>query len=76
MVKYYRTVSTRIEEPLFNAFCIKCEAQKKKPNTVLKEYIEGVVSDGKTEHKPERGEDSSRDSSSQSRVEADSDPFV
>ena len=43
MVKRYRTVSTRIEEGLFNRFLDVCESKDCKPNTMLKNYVEEVV---------------------------------
>ena len=43
MVKRYRTVSTRIEEGLFNKFLDVCESKDCKPNTMLKNYVEDVV---------------------------------
>jgi len=68
MVKYYRTVSTRIEEELFNRFAEKCNAWKKKPNTVLKEYIESVAKleeekKEEEEKEHERGEEGKREDS-------------
>lgn len=53
MVKRYRTVSTRIEEGLFNKFLDVCESKDCKPNTMLKNYVEEVVKNVETPN--ERG---------------------
>lgn len=68
MVKYFKSVSARIDAELQEKFKKKCHENKLSMHTAIKTFVENFTKEEKQvdgEAKSKRGEDSSRDSESE-----------